>query len=86
MGYRFLAVSVLILHYSVGSDLQQLAVRRGKKMSVNTTTYHIPPLVEYDVETAILEVAELSQLIEAIAQLGGPLELILQESCSESMQ
>ena len=48
--------------------------------------YSIPPLVEFGVETAIIEIEQLRDLMDALAQLGGPIDVILREERSEVIQ
>ena len=51
-----------------------------------STTYPIPPLVEFSLETVIVEVDLLRDLMEALAQLGGSSNNIQREDFSEVIQ
>ena len=52
----------------------------------DTTSYMVPPLVEFSLETAIIEVEQLRDLMDALAQFGGPIDTILSEAQEELLQ
>jgi len=55
-------------------------------MEIKKSSADTPVITRFGIETAIIEVEQLRDLMDALAQLGGPLSTLLPDECTDVIQ